>query len=211
MITSQVIQTIVDAPLVLADLTDQNPNVFYELAIRHAIRKPLVQIIKRGDAIPFDVASMRTISVDHHDLDSVEEAKKEIVKQIKSVEKDVSQVDTPISVALELQLLRQSENPEQRSLAEVVKGISELQSRLLSIDQRLTEPESRIPSELIEASRRPPRHSALSHRYMRDLDILTQELNAHLSGERPSEADRHMAKELSKQIQMMSRRMLIDE
>ena len=36
-ITSQVIQHVVGDPLVVADLTETNPNVFYELAIRHAI------------------------------------------------------------------------------------------------------------------------------------------------------------------------------
>lgn len=123
-ITSQVIQHTVEDQLVIADLTGRNPNVFYELAIRHAIKKPLVQIIKKGEAIPFDVAGTRTVHVDHHDLDNVEEAKEEIVKQIKSVEEDASEVDTPISVALELQILRQSENPEQRSLADMVSVIS---------------------------------------------------------------------------------------
>lgn len=46
-ITTQIIEHIVDAKLVIADFTDKNPNVFYELAIRHAIRKPLVQMIKK--------------------------------------------------------------------------------------------------------------------------------------------------------------------
>ncbi len=71
MITSQVIQHIVEDPLVIADQTDRNPNVFYELAIRHAIRKPLVQLIKKGEQIPFDVAGTRTIHVDHRDLDVI--------------------------------------------------------------------------------------------------------------------------------------------
>jgi hypothetical protein len=45
LITSQVIQHVVSDPLVIADLSERNANVFYELAIRHAIKKPLVQII----------------------------------------------------------------------------------------------------------------------------------------------------------------------
>lgn len=89
LISSQVIQHIVNDPLVVADLTGRNPNVFYELAIRHALRKPLVQIIKSGEQIPFDVAGTRTIYVDHRDLDSVETAKGEIVKQVKAVEKNL--------------------------------------------------------------------------------------------------------------------------
>ena len=40
MITSQVLQHVTEDALVVADLTGRNPNVFYELALRHAIRKP---------------------------------------------------------------------------------------------------------------------------------------------------------------------------
>ena len=92
-ITSQVIQHIVNDPLVVADLTERNPNVFYELAIRHALKTPFVQIIKKGERIPFDVAGTRTVHVDHKDLDSVEDARKEIIKQVRSLEKDTSELE----------------------------------------------------------------------------------------------------------------------
>jgi copper chaperone CopZ len=136
-ITSQVIQHIVDDPLVIADLTERNPNVFYELAVRHAIRKPLIQLIKKGEIMPFDVAGTRTISVDHRDLDSVEEARRDIVKQIKAVEANPAQIDTPISVSLDLQSLRQSENPEQRSLADILSALSELRSVVAAIEKKI--------------------------------------------------------------------------
>lgn len=149
MITSQVIQHIVDDPLVIADLTGWNPNVFYELAIRHALRKPLIQMIKRGEQIPFDVAGTRTIYVDHKDLDSVEEAKEEIGKQIKALERDPANIETPISVSLDLQLLRQSENPEQRSLGDLLAVITELRSGLTNLEKRLDNPETIIPPNYI--------------------------------------------------------------
>ena len=145
MITSQVIQHIVDDPLVIADLTDRNPNVFYELAIRHAIRKPLVQIIRRGDAIPFDVAGTRTIHVDHRDLDSVEAARIEIKAQVKSLEIDSTKLETPISVALDLQVLRASSNPEHRSMGDVLAAVTELRASIGSIEDQLRKSD-RMPS-----------------------------------------------------------------
>jgi hypothetical protein len=139
-ITSQVVQHIMDDAIVVADLTGRNPNVFYELAIRHAIRKPYVQIIQRGDEKPFDVAGVRTIEIDHHDLDSVQSAKDEIIKQISSMNKEGYQVDSPISITIDFERLKKSENPEQRQMADVLSSIADLRSGLASIEKKLDEP-----------------------------------------------------------------------
>jgi hypothetical protein len=146
LITTQVIQHIVDDPLVIADLTGSNPNVFYELAIRHAIRRPLIQISQKDEKIPFDVAGMRTIYVDYRDLDSVEEAKKEIIRQVNaSIDKGPKEIESPISVSVELQTLKRSEKPEERSFAEYIYAIEELRSGVSSIEKRLSNPENIIP------------------------------------------------------------------
>ena len=186
MITTQVIQHIIEDPLVIADLTGSNPNVFYELAIRHAIRKPLVQIIQKDEKIPFDVAGMRTIPVDHRDLDSVEEAKQEIARQVKAIiKKKPEEIESPISVSVELQALRQSENPEERSLAEFVSAIAELRSDLGSIEKRLSSPENLIPPQYFQkmmdissrqysrdSEMREMRVSELTHRFDKMLAML---------------------------------------
>jgi len=98
-ITSQIIYYVINAPLVIADLTGQNPNVFYELAVRHATKKPVIQIIEKGEQVPFDVSAMRTIQVDSQDLDSVGEAKRELKRQIEALEKNPTPMDSPISEA----------------------------------------------------------------------------------------------------------------
>jgi len=134
-ITHQILQHIVDAPLVIADLTERNPNVFYELALRHAIRKPLIQLIKKGELIPFDVAATRIIQFDLHNLDSVEAAKVEIVAQVKSLEVGKNDTDNPISVSLDLKVLKESGNPEERSLADIVEAISDLRLTVTSVDK----------------------------------------------------------------------------
>ena len=170
-ITTQVIQHIIDDPMVVADLTGRNPNVFYELALRHALRKPYVQIIEQGERIPFDVAAIRTIEVDHHDLDSVEGAKAEIIRQMHAMSKLEYEVDSPISIAVDLEALRQSSNPEQRQLADVLAAMAELRSAISPIEKKIGDPTALIPpvylrdivfqelrpmiSELIDAVRRP--------------------------------------------------------
>lgn len=127
-ITSQIIQHLLEDSLVIADLTGRNPNVFYELAIRHAIKKSVVQIIQSGELIPFDVAATRTIQVNHQDLDSVAKCKEELINQISSVEKDPSLVDTPISIAIDLKFLRQSDNPLEKSNAEIISMLQDLKN-----------------------------------------------------------------------------------
>ena len=109
-ITEQVIEHVLKDPLVIADLTGHNANVFYELALRHVTRKPTVQMIKKGERIPFHVESIRTVEIDINDMSSVEKGKNKIIKQIRSIEGGKTELNTPISAALSIQLLSQSKN-----------------------------------------------------------------------------------------------------
>jgi hypothetical protein len=68
LITAQVIEHIVRSPLVVADLSYHNPNVFYELALRHAVRRPIVQIIRSADRVPFDLQPFRTVIIDNSSI-----------------------------------------------------------------------------------------------------------------------------------------------
>lgn len=135
MITSQVIQHLIEDALVIADLTGHNPNVFYELAIRHAIKMPIVQIIQKGEIVPFDVAQSRTIDVDHHDLDSVAHCRDKLIKQIQSVERNPTDIDTPISTAIDLQALRQSKNPLEKSSADIIEMLQDIRSRVTELSE----------------------------------------------------------------------------
>lgn len=138
LITSQVIQHLLEDPLVVAGLTGRNPNVFYELAIRHAVRKPVVQIIQIGEPVPFDVAQSRTIQVDHRDLDSAAHCREELVRHIRAVESDPLQVDSPISVAVDLQSLRDSDKPLEKMYAEIIPMLQDIKALLM--EQRLASP-----------------------------------------------------------------------
>ena len=108
-ITSQILNMIIEAPLVIADLTDGNPNVFYELALRHAVNKPYIQVIEHEKSIPFDVSAVRTISYNLDDLDAVDQTKSEVSKQILAIDKGHSP-DSPISIAVTSQATGMTDN-----------------------------------------------------------------------------------------------------
>jgi hypothetical protein len=43
------------ADLIVAEMTDQNPNVFYETGYAHGLAKPVILLTKTADGIPFDL------------------------------------------------------------------------------------------------------------------------------------------------------------
>lgn len=59
-IPEQIFRLLRDVPVVIADLTGANPNVMYELGLRHTTGKITIQIGEKG-RLPFDVAAIRTI------------------------------------------------------------------------------------------------------------------------------------------------------
>lgn len=100
LITSQVIDHLVRAKLVIADLSFNNPNVFYELALRHATRKPLVQIIRKGDKLPFDVNQFRTVELDMTDIytlvPKIDLYRQEISRQCRTASADDQGSENPL-------------------------------------------------------------------------------------------------------------------
>lgn len=136
-ITTQIVSHIMDDSLVIADLTDQNPNVMYELALRHVIKKPVVQLIDENQLLPFDVSGNRTIKMDHTDLDSVNDAKEKLRKQIREVIKNPDLVDSPISQAITLSDLERTGNPFTKTLSNISSSIAEMLNRLWKIEQKI--------------------------------------------------------------------------
>jgi len=105
LITQQIFECLAKARISVADLSFNNPNAFYELGIRHMCKLPTVQIIRKGDKIPFDVSQGRTIVIDMTDvytvIESVESAKKELRQHLKhALSSEYKGEDNPVNTYL---------------------------------------------------------------------------------------------------------------
>ena len=101
LITNKVIKNLRDAEIVVADLTGHNPNVFYELGVRHALNKHVILIKNQKDKRPFDIQSINII--DYLSLDDPKEMQKlknNVIKHIESILNEPEEVDLPFITIL---------------------------------------------------------------------------------------------------------------
>ena len=99
-IDTQVINAVIEAELVVADLSEHNANAFYELGLRHmSPNKPVIHMIRKGEKIPFDNTAFRTITFDHSSVKGLEQAKADLEAQVVEIEKEGFKVETPVSRA----------------------------------------------------------------------------------------------------------------
>lgn len=60
-VTPQMLRTLLDARVVIADLTDRNPNVYYELAVAQSFSKPVITMVDKVENVAFDSKDERLI------------------------------------------------------------------------------------------------------------------------------------------------------
>lgn len=66
-IIDQIWAGINSAKVLIAELTSRNANVFYELGLAHALKKPVVLVSSNESDVPFDLQHIRVIYYDVHD------------------------------------------------------------------------------------------------------------------------------------------------
>jgi hypothetical protein len=129
-ITDQVINHVLDAELVIADLTGHNPNAFYELGLRHREAKPTIHMITKGQHIPFDVSDSRAVEYSLRNPRLMDEARKELDRKVEATEKANYKESNPITRARGIRRLSESADSNDQLVAELLRKISELQTRV---------------------------------------------------------------------------------
>jgi hypothetical protein len=97
-ILRQIITDLVVSSVVVAELTDHNPNVFWELGVRQSFKHNTITIAEEGTILPFDVTSKATLFYNKKD----DGKKQEFISQFKRALQDcINNPDKPDSHVLE--------------------------------------------------------------------------------------------------------------
>jgi len=141
-IPDRLIEKLVTSEAVIADLTGCNPNVLYELGLRHATSKKTIVVAPDGAELPFDLASIKHVPY-RNEANMLNDAIREISEHLRA---DDSRLDMspvrPFSPSWEDSYLQNQEQllAEGRlSAFEAVLAANEPRTRMLrSGTERLT-------------------------------------------------------------------------
>jgi hypothetical protein len=170
-ITNQIIQHLLDDKIVVADLTGHNPNVFYELALRHAAEKPFAHLISKGEKPPFDIAHARAIEYDFEDPKSVREARTRLESNMRDA-LDNKSVESPVTVTARLrniQFFKAPDGDKENVLTQMVRQYDEISSTVADIKNILHSPG--ILKDAIPSFVRDQMESML-RRYSNEIELL---------------------------------------
>lgn len=103
-IHSKMFEHIYNSDVAIVDITSLNPNVFYELGVRHAlVESGTVLIRRKGTAIPFNIQGFQVIEYDRRNIENDDEAKKKIADLIQNGLK-LKKKDSPVYEVLDLKI-----------------------------------------------------------------------------------------------------------
>jgi DNA-binding response OmpR family regulator len=84
-VMGQIWEHINEARFLIADLTDRNPNVFYELGLSLALGKNVILLASHAEDVPFDLQHMRYFRYSLSGRSAIENSKKGVKNAIKEL------------------------------------------------------------------------------------------------------------------------------
>lgn len=127
LVTEAIVRAVTEADLVVADLHGHNPNVMYEVALRHATGRPIIQMIEQGEKLPFDISGLNTIFYDPS-VDGLERWREDLTKAVQSVARGEIG-SNPVSRASLYRNLQRSDASERDLLSAMLNELTEVRQR----------------------------------------------------------------------------------
>lgn len=213
LIDHEIIEHLLEAPMAVAYLANNNPNVFYELGIRHAFGKPVVLLLHHEQRLPFDIRQSRAITLNMTDVPNAMRAKKELGCQLAAA-REGADTYNPVSAPASLLALTKSDEPIEKRFADLAARVEAGTSTILdhfAIIERSLEPVGRtlrrppslrLPRDQLEQLRDAVFHglssevyAALSPREREELERERRSLEEHVHRPGPETIERQLKEE----------------
>lgn len=125
-ITERLIQAMHSATFCIADITEERPNVMWELGYAMALQKPTIVITQGQSTLPFDIADVQTIRYDRNHLRGslTEPLKRTVIDTLTSMRTSPSHVtDSGPRTDTELATVRKELADVKSMIFELVRAI----------------------------------------------------------------------------------------
>lgn len=96
-IVAAILEDLRDAYVVLADLTDRNANVFYELGVRHSLKVRSILVAQKKDDIPFDLIAYAHHIYDWRTGEGIADLAKKLKQLLTDIDNNPDRADNPVS------------------------------------------------------------------------------------------------------------------
>jgi len=102
-IGQEMFQYLNNSRFALADITALNPNVMYEIGVRHAVRQSGTAIFRQGDAtIPFDINHVKAFPYNYRPEKNAAAARA-LIRRVLRESLEQNTLDSPVQIALRAQ------------------------------------------------------------------------------------------------------------
>jgi hypothetical protein len=129
--------------IVLADVTDRNANVFYELGVRHSLSKRTIIITQQDDHVPSDLKGSWFLRYGISPA-QVNRFKREIHRLIKEIETDPEKIDNPVLDFLEDEHANVSSFIDTQNVKKLSALYTEFTGNVVVLEQLQKSPESKV-------------------------------------------------------------------
>jgi hypothetical protein len=138
-VTPKMLLELLNARVVIADLTGRNPNVFYELGIAHSFARPLISLADSASSLPFDAKDERVIELGEYQTGGLtyaqgEQAKNSLQESLKIVLDGEYSPPSPLREVAANRSIDQlaPENPLAAEMAQIRETLETIRKRVMS-------------------------------------------------------------------------------
>lgn len=154
-VTTQIVRALLEARIVIADLTGRNPNVYYELGVAHAFQRPVAILVDKAASLSFDTQNEKVVEIGDSGTVGVNQAREasarlaEVFEVVLAEDYAVENLLTSVAIARSLDALA-PDNPVASEVAAMREQLDEMHTYMRRTSQPRPSPDYAVLRRFVE-------------------------------------------------------------